>query len=105
MKPETNQNKKMKIEYRKDNPHNGQHKTLGTIIKDDGELIDLTQQAYINQGGTPTSCWYEAHAVSRTKKDDDGEPIEYRVTWEIINEDAEEEEDACDWETFEIEEA
>lgn len=93
----------MKLEYRKDNPHNARHEILGTIIADDGEMIDLTEQAWINQAGAPAKCWYEAEAISRTKKDDEGKPVEYRVTWQIVDESAEDAENACDWDKFEVE--
>jgi|DEB0MinimDraft_6_1074348.scaffolds.fasta_scaffold04600_11 hypothetical protein len=93
----------MEIEYRKDNPHNGANNILGTIV-DGNHLIDLTQNAYINQGGTPAECWYEARAESRTRKDEYGEPVQYRVTWDIANPNTEDESEACDWDDFEIEE-
>lgn len=93
----------MEMELRKDNPYNPQHGILGTIVDGD-HLIDLQEDAYINQGGTPTKCWYEAHAESRTRKDDDGDPIAYKVRWEITDRETENEEDCCDWGVFEIEE-
>ena len=72
----------------------------GTIIKNDGEIIDMTQQAYINQGGTSTECWYEARATSRTRRDADGDPIQYKVTWEITDSNTDDESDACNWDDF-----
>ena len=97
----------MKLEYGQNNPHNitGINACdYGTIIKDDGELIDLTQQAHINQGGTPTECWYEAHATSRTRMDADGQPAQYKVYWSIKDgaEEIEDESESCDWDNFEL---
>lgn len=99
----------MKLKYGQNNPHSAtgiNYCDFGTIIKDDGEIIDITQQAYLNQGGTPTSVWYEAHATSRTRKDTDGEPIGYKVFWSIKEgeEQSEFESEACDWDDFELEE-
>jgi hypothetical protein len=99
----------MKLEYGQKNPHNTTGINacdFGTITKDDGEIIDITQQAYINQGGAPASVWYEAHATSRTRKDEDGELIGYKVFWSIKDgaEEIEDESEACDWDEFELKE-
>lgn len=61
-------------------------------------IIKLTQDAYANGGSIRAgsrsayelTSWYEAHA-----EDDNGN--EYRVIWEIVNPDTEDESDACDW--------
>jgi len=92
----------MKIAYDLNNPNDKNGVLLGTVVMDSGKLIYLTQQAYITQGGTPTVCWYEAQAESRTTKDDDGEPAKYKVRWDITNPDAEEAEGACEWDIFTI---
>ena len=92
----------MKIAYDLNNPNDKNGTLLGTVVLDDGELIDLTQQAYITQGGTPTVCWYEAHAESRTQKDEDGETVVHKVRWEITNPEADDAEDACDWDDFTV---
>jgi hypothetical protein len=97
----------MKLQYGQNSPYtttgiNGcDH---GTIIKNDGEIIDMTQQAYINQGGTPTDCWYEARATSRTRRDADGDPVQYKVQWEITNSDTDDESEACNWDDFSVSE-
>lgn len=97
----------MKLQYSQNNPHATTGINAcdpGTIVKDDGEIIDIMQQAYITQGGTPTSVWYEAHATSRTRTDDDGEPISYKVKWQITNDATDDESEACDWDDFDLEE-
>ena len=56
----------------------------------------LTEQAYFDfsQGKT----WYAADAISPDEIRPDGTAPVWRVEWEITNPDAENEEDACDWE-------
>jgi len=58
----------------------------------------LTQYPYINQGGTPTQVFYQAHAI-----DDDGNS--YMIFWDIINEDTEDESEACDWEDYTVQQS
>jgi hypothetical protein len=93
-------NTKMKLEH----GHNTSTDDHGTIIKDDGEIIDLTQEAYID--GTNDSPFYRAAAVSRTRVDADGDPVQYHVFWSLKEgaEDLGDESEACDWDDFELEE-
>lgn len=58
-----------------------------------GEILVLLQQAYHN--GNPTNPRYEAIAVNK-----EGE--EYRVEWIITNQEAEEECDVCNWDSYDI---
>ena len=66
----------------------------GTIATDEGKLIDLVQNAYMQQGGS--SCWYEAAGEDRETGED------YKVRWAITNADTEDESEACDWDEFEL---
>ena len=105
----------MKIIFDDNNPHDSKNRIgsdpicsshssrLGTIV-DGGHFMDLAQDAFINQDGTPPECYYMAYAYSRSKTDDDGDPIVYKVRWEIENHETEDESEACDWDKFTVEE-
>ena len=67
------------------------------IIDQDGKAITLTQSPYITcDPSAPEVCWYQASGI-------DADGLELLVIWEIVNEMAEEEEEACDWEIFKTE--
>lgn len=68
-------------------------KTNEGIITFAGKTLYLQQQAYMHD--TTDDCYYRAQAI-----DDDGN--EYFVNWEIIDPYADNEEDACDWNVYEV---
>ena len=70
----------------------------GTIdaTKDNPALV-LTTQAYMDF--LPGKTWYAADAISPDEICTDGTAPVWRVEWDITNQDANNEEDACDWAT------
>jgi hypothetical protein len=62
----------------------------------DGAILQLEEEAYAS--GPPDDPHYEAMAT-----DDEGNF--YKIRWEIINPQAEDESESCDWDTFTIEQS
>ena len=62
-----------------------------------GRLYVLLEQAYLDWNPNNGYQWYTARAICPEEIDLDGWCSTYRITWDILNEDAENEEDACDW--------
>ena len=65
-------------------------KDFGSVKCQHGELF-LIQQPYID--GTDKCPIYVAHAV-------DGNQNEFRIEWDCIDIDCDDESDACNWEHF-----
>lgn len=63
------------------------------VVEYKGKTLSLTQYPYINYHNTKD--YYISHAV-------DDEENEYMVYWNIINDNAEDESDCCDWENYEV---
>jgi hypothetical protein len=86
---------KMKIDYSIHNPHDQGGVSFGTIVMDDGSLVYLTQQAYLD--GTFENPVYRAAA-------EDAEGNEYNVFWTPVENymELEDESDCCDWDDFSV---
>lgn len=65
-------------------------KEFGTVTKGGQELY-LIQQAYLSHDGNMQPL-YEASAIDLLGK-------KYRVEWDIINEETDDDGDACDWDS------
>lgn len=63
-----------------------------TTITHDGKTLNIQQEAYPATDGSNT---YWAHAT-----DDAGN--DYRVIWDVINPDADDGSDACDWSNYRV---
>ena len=70
----------------------------GTIAATtDHPTLVLTEQAYLDCGHG--NAWYAAYAISADEIRTDGTAPVWRVEWDIVNPDADNEEDACNWTT------
>ena len=69
---------------------------FGTV-EYDGAILKLIQWPYIDTDFTcsPNVNYYRATAI------DDNEDC-YKIRWDIINADCEDESEACDWEEYEV---
>jgi hypothetical protein len=63
----------------------------GQIVEQDGEEYTLCQVAYASDCGT----YYKALAI-------DGDGNQVTICWDVINPETENEDEACDWTTFEV---
>lgn len=57
-----------------------------TVVEVEGVEYKTTQDPYVTDAGDQ----YQAHAV-------DADDKEYLIIWDVVNEDVEDESDACDW--------
>lgn len=69
----------------------------GTITLANGETVELNQEAYLC--GTKENPVYRASAYLGSENPEDETGSTVTVTWEVINMDAEDESDCCDWDS------
>jgi hypothetical protein len=67
-------------------------KHFGTVIFE-GRLLYLQQDAYLDNDANGEAAYF-ASAI------DEKEEFMYEIKWQIINEDCQDESDACDWDKY-----
>lgn len=75
---------------------NDMEKKFGSVEFEGAKYI-LIQDAYLSNRDAYGDAAYFANAVKAGDTPDDGYVPVYTVEWEIINQDTDDEADACDW--------
>jgi len=70
---------------------------LPVIKTHDGKEIYTTQQAYCESNGNET--WYECIAIDASTIDEEY-PTEYKIKWELVDNESDEPDQDCDWDVF-----
>lgn len=85
----------MNLNFSIANPFDEPHNKFGSFVLEDGKIVNLCQQAYMD--GTNENPYYRAagYLASENPEDETGPTVS--VTWDCTNYDAEEESDCCDW--------
>jgi hypothetical protein len=83
--------------------------TLRKLAKENGKYEVNNNQYVLSRTPRIQGCFYEALAYFvypradwSAEFDEEYETPDILLRWEIINEDCEEETDACDWDNFEV---
>ena len=77
---------------------NDLEKKFGSVEFEGAKYI-LIQDAYLSNEGGYGDAAYFADAIKVGDTPDDGDVSLYTVEWDIVNKEAEDEADACDWDT------